>query len=90
VDLAAPRRRIEIVTRRTLVLAGVFVLAVSGAVAGWLASGSSAGATGLCVSAPAGLKERGFPKGQYEATAELTNFRFGGVDDFYGIGASAR
>jgi hypothetical protein len=71
------------------VLVGVFVLAVSGAVAGWLASGSSAGATGLCASAPTGLKERSFPKGLYEATVELTNFHFGGVDDFYGIGASA-
>ena len=68
---------------------GVFVLVASGAVAGWLASGSNAGQTGLCASAPSGLRERSFPKGLYEATVELSNFRFGGVDDFYGIGASA-
>jgi hypothetical protein len=78
------------VTRRTLVLAGVFVLAVSGGLAGWLAAGSSAGATGLCASAPSGLKERSFPKKRLtEAAVVLTNFRFGSVDDFYGIGAAA-
>jgi hypothetical protein len=77
------------VKRRTLVLVAVFALAASGALAGWLASGSSAGATGLCASAPTGLKERSFPKGRYEAAIELSNFRFGGVNDFYGIGASA-
>jgi hypothetical protein len=71
------------------VLGGVFLLAVSGAAVGWLVLGSSAGATGVCASAPTGLKERSFPKGTYEATVELTNFHFGGVDDFYGIGASA-
>jgi hypothetical protein len=71
------------------VLAGVVVLVVSGVLVGCLASGSSAGATGLCASAPSGLRERSFPKGLYEATVELTNFRFGGVDDFYGIGAFA-
>ncbi len=71
-------------------LAVVFILVGAGAVAGWLALGSSAAVTGLCGSAPAGLKERSFPKNrQSEATVVLTNFRFGTVDDFYGIGASA-
>jgi hypothetical protein len=66
------------------------MLAVSGAIAGWLAAGSGAGATGLCASAPSGLKERSFPKTRTsEATIVLTNFRFGSVDNFYGIGASA-
>lgn len=74
---------------RTL-FSALAVLAVAGALAGWLALRSSGGATGLCSSAPGGLKERSFPKArQVEATIVLTNFRFGSVDDFYGIGASA-
>jgi hypothetical protein len=36
------------------------------------------------------MHERSFPKTRAtEATVVLTNFRFGSVDDFYGIGASA-
>ena len=74
---------------RTL-FSALAVLAVVGVLAGWLALRSSGGATGLCASAPSGLKERSFPKTrQSEATIVLTNFRFGSVDDFYGIGASA-
>jgi hypothetical protein len=89
-DLAASLGRSDGVTRRTLAVVAVFVLAVSGAVAGSLALRSSAGATGLCASAPSGLKERSFPKKrQTEATVVLTNFRFGRVNDFYGIGAAA-
>ena len=69
---------------------GVLVLAVAGAISGWLAVRSSGGAIGLCASTPTGLKERSFPKGRLtEATIVLSNFRFGRVDDFYGIGASA-
>ena len=46
--------------------------------------------TGLCASAPTGLKERSFSKNRVtEATVVLTNFRFGSVDNFYGIGDSA-
>jgi hypothetical protein len=72
------------------VLVLVLALATGGAVAGWLALRSSAGVTGLCASAPTGLRERSYPKRrQSEATVVLTNFRFGSVDDFYGIGASA-
>jgi hypothetical protein len=78
------------VTRRTLVVVGVLVFAVAAAISGWLVVRSSGGATGLCASAPTGLKERSFPKTRTsEATVVLTNFRFGSVDDFYGIGASA-
>jgi hypothetical protein len=78
------------VTRRTLGVAGVFVFAVTGAIGGLLAAQSSGGTSGVCASAPAGLKERAFPKGQLtEATIVLSNFRFGSPDDFYGIGASA-
>lgn len=68
----------------------VFVLAVAGAVSGWLAARSSGGVTGLCVSPPTGLRERTFPKTRtFEATVVLTNFRFGSVDNFYGIGDAA-
>lgn len=68
----------------------VVVVVLVGAAVGRQALQSSAGVTGLCVSAPPGLKERSFPKGRTtEATVVLTNFRFGNVDDFYGIGASA-
>ena len=68
----------------------VLALAVGGAVAGWRALRSSAGATGICASAPAGLTERSYPKRrQFEAAVVLTNFRFGSVVDFYGIGDSA-
>jgi hypothetical protein len=78
------------VTRWTLVLVLVFVLAGAGAIGGWLALRASGGVTGLCGSAPAGLRERSFPKSRLsEATLVLTNFRFGSVDNFYGIGASA-
>lgn len=68
----------------------VFVLVVAGAASGWLAVRSSGGATELCVSRPSGLEERNFPESRLtEATIVLTNFRFGSVNDFYGIGASA-
>jgi len=88
-DLAVPLGRSVGVTRRTVVLVGVFVLVAAGAAGGWLAQRSSGGETGLCASAPTGLKERSFPKRRLtDATVVLTNFRFGSVDDFYGIGAS--
>jgi hypothetical protein len=75
---------------RRILLSAVAVLVVAGTVGGWLALRSSGGVTGLCASAPAGLTERSFPKTRMsEATVVLTNFRFGSVDDFYGIGASA-
>lgn len=71
-------------------LVGGFVLALSGALAGWLALKSSARATGLCASVPTGLRERSFAKTRTtDATVVLTNFRFGSVDDFYGIGDAA-
>ena len=73
-----------------LVLVVVFVLAVAGAVSGWVAARSNGGVTGLCASPPTGLRERTFPKARtFEATVVLTNFRFGSVDDFYGIGDAA-
>jgi hypothetical protein len=80
----------EGMTRRTFVLVAVCALAVAGAVGGWLALRSSAGVTGVCASTSTGLRERNFPKGRMtEATVVLTNFRFGSVDNFYGIGDSA-
>jgi hypothetical protein len=46
--------------------------------------------TGLCASPPTGLRERTFPKTRTtETTVVLTNFRFGSVDSFYGIGDAA-
>jgi hypothetical protein len=66
------------------------VLGVAVALGGWLALRSSGGFTGICASATTGLRERNFPKTRtYEATVVLTNFRFGSVDDFYGIGDAA-
>jgi hypothetical protein len=63
------------------------VVAVSGIVGGWLAIGSAHRATGICASPSTGLKVRHIPKsGMQEATAVLTNFRFGRMDDFYGLG----
>jgi hypothetical protein len=72
------------------VLVVVLALVLAGSLGGWLAGRSSGGVTGLCASAPAGLRERTFPKtGTTETTVVLTNFRFGSIDDFYGIGAAA-
>jgi len=68
----------------------VFVVVVAGAVSGWLAARSSGGVTGLCASPPKGLRERSFPKTRTtETTVVQTNFRFGSVDNFYGIGDAA-
>ena len=68
----------------------VFVLAVAGAVSGWLAARSSGDVTGLCAFPPRGLRERTFPKTRASETAVVvTNFRFGSVDDFYRIGDAA-
>lgn len=79
--------RLRASPRRTL-FSVLAVLAVTGALAGWLALRSSGGATGLCASAPSGLKERYIPKaGVQEATVVLTNFRFGQMDNFYGLAA---
>jgi hypothetical protein len=79
------------VTRKTLVLLGVFVVAVSGVVGGWFALRSAQGETGTCASAPSGLKKRYVPKsGLQEATVVLTNFRFGRMDDFYGLAPGTR
>ena len=76
-------------TRRTLVVVVVFVLAAGGAVGGVLAARSSGALTGLCASRRTGLKERRIPKsGLQEATVVLTNFRFGRMDDFYGLAAA--
>jgi len=74
-----------------LVVVVVVLLVVAGAVAGRLAGRSSAGVTGLCTSPPTGLKERYIPKaGVQETTVVLTNFRFGRMDNFYGLAPSLR
>jgi len=69
----------------------VLVLVAAAGVSGWLAVRSSGGVTGLCVSAPAGLKERSIQKhGVTEATIVLTSFRFGQMDDFDGLASRLR
>lgn len=79
------------VTRQARVFLVVVVVAVAGAVSGWLALRSSAGATGICASPMTGLKERYVPKaGMQEATVVLTNFRFGRMDNFYGLAPGRR
>lgn len=84
-------RRSDGVRRRTVVLVVVFALAVGGAVSGWFAARSSGGVTALCASPPASLRERSIPKaGMREATIVLTNFRFGRMDDFWGLAAGRR
>jgi hypothetical protein len=73
------------------VLRVVFVLAVASVGGAWFALRSSAGATGICASPPAGVKQRYVPKsGLQEATVVLTNFRFGGMDNFYGLAPGRR
>jgi len=69
----------------------VSVLAVAGALSGWLAVRSSGGVTALCASPPAGLRERTIPKSKLRtATVVLTNFRFGRMDDFDGLASRLR
>lgn len=71
-----------------ILFSALAVLAVAGALGSWLALRSSIALTGLCVPSPTGLKERYIPKsGVQEATVVLTNFRFGQMDDFYGLAA---
>jgi hypothetical protein len=73
------------------VLIVVVVLALAGVVGGRLALRSSAGATGICASPRTGLKERFVAKsGMQEATVVLTNFRFGRMDNFYGLAPGRR
>jgi len=73
---------------RRMLFSMVAVLAVAGAVGGWLVVRSGAGVTGICSSPSSGLKERYIPKaGLHEATVVLTNFRFGQMDSLYGLGS---
>lgn len=62
-------------------------LAVAAAAAvATLALQSSGAATGVCATAPSGWKERSLPSSALgSATVVLTNFRFGRMDDFYGL-----
>jgi hypothetical protein len=85
--IAEAKRRAR--RRRILAVAGaVAVAAAVGASFGLRAGG---GVTGLCASPPVGWKERSLPKtGVTEATVVLTNFRFGRLDDFYGLSSPVR
>jgi hypothetical protein len=76
---------------RRALFAVIAVVAVACAAGSRLALRSGAGVTGLCASPPTGLKERYVPKsGVQEATVVLTNFRFGRMDDFYGLAPGRR
>jgi hypothetical protein len=89
-DFRIPLMRSTGVRRRTLVLV-VVVIAALGVAGGWLASRSAQGATGICASAPTGLRELYLPKsGLQEATMVFTNFRFGRMDYFYGLSSGTR
>lgn len=70
--------------RRLLAMA---VVVVAGAVAGTTVALQAGGsAVGLCTTPPAGWKERSIPRtSTTEATVVLTTFRFGQLDNFYGL-----
>jgi hypothetical protein len=82
----------QLLHRRRTVVLPIAVLVVAGAVGGWLALRSSGGVTGICAaSPPSGWKERTLPNSALgPPTVVLTNFRFGSMDNFYGLGASTR
>jgi hypothetical protein len=89
--VAGWERRIGRVTRRTLVLLVVAVLAGAAGLSGWLAVRSSGAGTGLCAAPITGMKERSIAKaGMTEATVVLTNFRFGNMDNFDGLASRLR
>jgi hypothetical protein len=73
--------------RRRLAVAAIVVLA-SAAVGTTFALRSSGGALGLCATPPTGWKEHAIPRTPTTvATVVLTNFRFGRMDDLYGLAA---
>jgi hypothetical protein len=77
--------------RRRRLLAVAVVGAAAAAIGSTLGLRSSGGEVGVCATPPAGWKERTIPKtGMSEATVVLTNFRFGRMDDFYGLASPLR
>lgn len=74
--------------RRRLIVA--LVVAIAGAaVAATFTLRSSGAAVGLCASPPTGWKQQTIQRTSTRvATVVLTNFRFGELDDFYGLAAS--
>jgi hypothetical protein len=83
--IAEARRRANL--RR--LLAVVVVLAAGAAAAATFSLRSSGAALGMCASPPSGWKERTIAKTSTTvATVVLTNFRFGQLDNFYGLAAS--
>jgi hypothetical protein len=77
--------------RRRRLLAVGLVVAVAAAVAATFALRSAPGVVGVCATTPSGWNERTIPKaGTQEATVVLTNFRFGKLDDFYGLATPLR
>lgn len=77
--------------RRRRLIALVLVVAVGAAVGARFAVRSSAGLVGVCTAPSSGWKVRSLPKsGMSEATLVLTNFRFGSMDDFWGLASPLR
>ena len=77
--------------RRRLLLVLVAAAAVAAAATATLETRSGAAATGVCVTVPSGWKERIVRGvGLEPPTAVLTNFRFGQMDDIYGLGTPLR
>ena len=71
--------------RRRLIALGVLVV-VAAAVSATLASRSSANSLGVCATAPSGWQERTVTDPRLgPPTVVLTNFRFGRMDDLYGL-----
>jgi hypothetical protein len=72
--------------RRRLVALGLVVVVAAAAVGMTLGLRSSGNSLGVCATAPSGWKERTVNDPSLNPPAVvLTNFRFGRMDDFYGL-----
>ena len=81
--IAEARRR---ASRRRLFLLTAVLAAVAATAAISFRVRPAAARLGACASLPAGWKERNLPRtATSEATVVLTNFRFGAMDDFFGL-----
>lgn len=86
--IAEAKRRARL--RRLFALAAVVIVAA--AVVGTAGElPSSANARGICATAPSGWRERMVTSTALgPPTVVLTNWRFGPMDDFYGLGAATK
>jgi len=77
--------------RRRRLIGLVLVVVLGAVVGGTFALRSSGGAVGVCSVPSASWRERSLPRtGMSEATVVLTNFRFGRMDDVYGLASPLR